>query len=248
MLYPEQIGALAACGVSEVAVLQKPRVGVLSTGGELLDIDGEPKPGCVYDINSHTLSCALRMFGCEVVSLGKVSDEPAALKSAITDGIKRCDLLILSGGSSLGEGDVVVGVLSELGRLLFHGIAVKPGKPTVLALVKGRPLVGLPGNPTSAMAVFHVLVRPLVDAMLGARGVTSLTVRAVAGCRIHSVKGRRELKFVRLERSERGLVAHPISTGSEAASTYALSDGYVDIPEEVEMIEEGEEVEVKLLS
>ncbi|RLF10149.1 MAG: molybdopterin biosynthesis protein, partial [Thermoprotei archaeon] len=185
------LGVLASLGLGVVEVVAKPRVAVVSTGPELVEPGLELREGCVYDVNSTTVSAMAKEAGCEVDVLGIVPDDLEALTSVVKRAAATHDLVLVSGGTSKGEADLLPRALAyvEDAELLVHGLALKPGKPTVLALVKGRPLVGLPGNPTSAMAVFHVLVRPLVDAMLGSREVTSLSVRAVAGCRIHSVKG-----------------------------------------------------------
>jgi len=203
----------------------------------------------VYDVNSTTISAMAKEAGCEVDALGIIPDDAGLLAQALGEAASTHDLVLVSGGTSKGEGDLLPKAVSQLpgSKLLAHGLALKPGKPTLLALVNGRPLVGLPGNPTSAMAVFHVLVEPIINAMLGAAEEGALTVEARAGVKMTSARGRRELKFVRLERRCGELRAYPVPTGSESVSTYALSHGYIDVGEGVELIEEGEPVVVRLL-
>jgi putative molybdopterin biosynthesis protein len=248
-LRPRLLGLLASQGLREVEVAVKPKVAIASTGAELVEPGGSLREGMVYDVNSTSLSAMAREAGCDVDSLGIIPDDSRLLAQALEGAASTHDLILVSGGTSKGEGDLLPEALSQLpsAKLLVHGLALKPGKPTLLALIKGRPLVGLPGNPTSAMAVFHVLVEPIINAMLGALEEEALTLEAKAGVKMTSAKGRRELKFVRLERSCSELRAYPVSTGSESISTYALSHGYIDVAEGVEIIEEGEPVRVRLL-
>ncbi|MCX8204954.1 MAG: molybdopterin-binding protein [Candidatus Nezhaarchaeota archaeon] len=249
-LTPRLLGLLASVGLREVEVVAKPRVAVISTGAELTEPGRELREGMVYDVNSVTLSAMAEEAGCEVIKMGIVEDELGRLTGAIKQAVLTSDLVLVSGGTSKGEGDLLPRALSSVpgARVLFHGLALRPGKPTIAALINGKPLVGLPGNPTSAMAVFHVLVRPLIIKMTGAVKEEGAAVEARMGVRAYSAKGRRELLFVKLAREEGGLKAYPMPTGPEAASTYATADGYVDVPEEVEILEEGELVKVYLLS
>jgi len=249
-LTPRLLGLLASIGLGEVEVVAKPRVVVASTGVELVEPGRPLEEGKVYDVNSATLSAMAREAGCEVVSLGIVPDDEEAVVKALRQAASIGDLVLMSGGTSKGEGDLLPRALAKLpeAEVLVHGLALKPGKPTIIALLSGKPLIGLPGNPTSAMAVFHVLVKPLISHMLGAEAEAELAIEARMAVRTHSVRGRRELLFVRLRRDEGGMKAYPIPTGSEAVSTYAKADGYVEVPEEVEILEEGEPVVVKLLS
>jgi len=250
-LTPRLLGLLASVGMREVEVVVKPRVAVASTGVELVEPGRPLREGAVYDVNSTTLSAMAREAGCEVVELGIIPDDLEALAEAIHRAASMGDLVLLSGGTSKGEGDLLPRALSSLpeARLLAHGLALKPGKPTVVALVAGKPLIGLPGNPTSAMAVFHVLVKPLINAMMGGLdGEEAWAVKAKMGVKAYSVKGRRELMFVKLSGAREELKAYPMPTGSEAVSTYARAHGYIDIPEEVEILDEGEPVVVHLLS
>jgi len=241
VLYPEQIGALAACGVGRVAVIRKPRVGVLSTGPELLDVEEEPRTGCVYEINSHTLSCALRLFGCEAVVAGRVVDEPSALERAVLSALKTCDMLLISGGSSLGEGDLVPQVLNTTGRLLFHGIAVKPGKPTAAGVVNDRLVLGLPGYPTSALSNFYIVVLPVLERLLGV-AFRRHTLKARLAQKVFSTVGRYEFLPVRLE----GGLAHPVLRGSSAITSLSTADGFVEIDENTEVLPASTEVKVTL--
>lgn len=241
VLYPEQIGALAACGLSKLPVLRRPIVGVISTGPELLDVGDEPKAGCVYDINSHTLSSALRVFGCEPLVLGRVPDKLTPLTDAILTAVDECDLLLLSGGSSLGQGDLVPQVLSNIGRLLFHGIAVKPGKPTAAGIVKHNLVIGLPGYPTSALSNFYILVLPVIERILGVRFRRHI-IKAKLAQKVFSTVGRYEFLPVRLDGEE----AHPVIRGSSAITSLSHSDGFVEIDENTEVLPAGTDVQVTL--
>lgn len=241
VLYPEKIGALAASGIPQVRVLRRPKFGILSTGPELLDVGDEPRAGCVYDINSHTLSCAVRQFCCEALPLRKVTDDAAALKRSILSGIQRCDVLLLSGGSSLGEGDLVPQIIKAVGRLLFHGIAVKPGKPTAAGIVGERLVIGLPGYPTSALSNFYIVVLPVIERLLGVRFARQ-KVRVRLAQKVFSTVGRYEFLPVRLE----GEKALPVLRGSSAITSLALADGFVEIDENTEVLGADDVVEVTL--
>ncbi|RKY14145.1 MAG: molybdopterin molybdenumtransferase MoeA [Planctomycetota bacterium] len=241
VLYPEKIGALAASGIPQVRVLRKPKFGVLSTGPELLDVGDEPRAGCVYDINSHTLCCAVRQFCCEALPLGKVTDDAAALKRSLLSGIQRCDVLLLSGGSSLGEGDLVPQIIKAAGRLLFHGIAVKPGKPTAAGIVSERLVIGLPGYPTSALSNFYIVVLPVIERLLGVKFARQ-KVPARLAQKVFSTVGRYEFLPVRLE----GGKALPLLRGSSAITSLALADGFVEIDENTEVLGADDVVEVTL--
>ncbi len=241
LLGPRRLGALAAAGVASVKVVARPRVAVLSTGAELLAADEPLAPGKVFNINSVTLSAALARFCCEPVDCGVVPDRLDAMREAVLRAAADSELVLISGGSSLGTGDLVPRVLAALGRLLFHGIAVKPGKPTSAGVVADTLVLGLPGYPTSALSNFYMLVLPILERMLGTRWPRP-SVRVALGRKTVSTIGRHEFMAVRLDGGE----AFPLRRGSSAITTLALADGFVEIDAETEVLPAGVEVTVRL--
>ena len=249
-LSPSKLGLLAAIGLSQVEVYAKPKVAVISTGPELVEPGKPLEEGKAYDVNTTTISAMVEEEGGEAEVMGLVPDNLDELRAKLSEALNKADLVLTSGGTSKGESDLLPKAVAELpgSNIIAHGLALKPGKPTLIALVGDKPVIGLPGNPTSAMLVFKVLVRPLIRTILGlAAEERAEKVRAKASVRMTSVKGRREFKFGLLEKHNGELYFKPLTTGSEAVATYALADGYVEIPEEVELLDEGEEVEVELL-
>jgi molybdopterin molybdotransferase len=238
-------GVLASIGISSVPVRKKPIVGVMSSGNEVVSL-GEPLgEGTIYNINSRTITDALLEEGCEVVDLGIARDRREELETKISEGMARCDFLLVSGGSSLGSEDLMKEVVSELGKLLIHGIAVKPGKPTVIARIKGKLMIGLPGYPTSALSNFHILVLPVLDKMTGVRREERV-VEAILARKIVSSIGRYEFLPVKVEEKQGQRSAIPVLRGSSAITTLATADGFVEILENTEIIKKNEMVRVKL--
>ncbi|MGH2810425.1 MAG: molybdopterin-binding protein, partial [Actinomycetota bacterium] len=204
-------------------------------------------PGRIYDINGHTLAAALVADGCETIDLGLVPDDLEALLDAARRGVEEADLLLLSGGSSLGGGDLVVETFEKLGKLLLHGVAVKPGKPLVLATAtdsegRAKMMIGLPGYPMSALSDYLIFVRPYLRKAAGAAALSRWTDATLA--RKHfSVVGRYEFLPVGLEDN----LAHPLTGGSSSISALARADGFVEVDENTEVLEEGSRVRVQLL-
>lgn len=250
-LTSREIGMLAATGRAEVEVFRKPRVAVVSTGNEIV-APGEPLPdGCVYDSNQAILSTAINELGGEAVPLGVVRDDEQLLRDAIgrtTD----CDIVLLSGGTSKGEGDLCYRVVSELSNpgIVAHGVALKPGKPVCLAVEDGRPVVVLPGFPTSAVFTFHEFVAPIIRAFAGASEPQRSTTRARLARQVNSVRGRTEFLLVHLIPSaSRGeLVAYPMGKGSGSVTAFSMADGFIRIDQNTEIVEGDTPVEVTLLS
>lgn len=241
-LAPRHTGVLAALGMANASVMKKPVVAIISTGNELVSPGGRLGSASVYDVNSRTLVDACGHFGCNVRFLGIARDSKKELRKKIMEGLKNSDLLLISGGSSLGSGDYIAEVISELGELLVHGIAVKPGKPTVIGKVSGKLVVGLPGYPTSALSNFHILILPAINKMLGSTSEKRV-VRARLSRKIASAIGRYQFLPVKiLENGE----AEPVLKGSGAITSLSLADGFVEIPEGVEVLEKGQEVTVSL--
>ena len=258
LLTPRETGVLAACGVREVLVRKKPRVAVISTGNELV-APGEAlslAPGKIYDVNAQTLCDSARENGCAPFSLGIARDEEGEISAKIRESLaKGAEVVILSGGTSAGVGDVLPAVVEGLGEILVHGVDIKPGKPFVLGVIQGKPVFGLPGNPTSALITFHLFVAPLLRAISGEGSEgreRRKRVKAKAGVRIFSEPGRNEYVLVNLARAEseseeeqeEHFLAYPLLSGSGAISTLAKADGFVFVEKGKEIVEEGERVEV----
>jgi putative molybdopterin biosynthesis protein len=245
-----EIGVLAALGLTETTVYKPPKVAVISTGAEIVD-PGQPlPPGKIYDINAFTLSAAVRECGGEPINLGIIPDDMKQLKSALKEALDLADMVATSGGVSVGPKDIIPQILNTLGKpgVIVSGIAVKPGKPATIAMIEGKPVFSLPGNPTSALLMFYQLVRPQIYRMTGTHERVSLVVRAVAEKRMFSARGRQTFTMVKLARDKSGrLLASPVAQGlSGAITTLAKADGFVDISEKQEFIDAGDEVSVWL--
>ncbi|QDA31851.1 molybdopterin molybdenumtransferase MoeA [Thermococcus indicus] len=230
---------LSAVGFSEVKVFRKPRVAVISTGNELVLPGEELKPGQIYDINGRAIADAVRELGGEAVFLGIARDNRESLKALIEKGIECCDIVLLSGGASGGIRDLTSSIIEELGEVKIHGIAIQPGKPTIIGLINGKPVFGLPGYPTSCLTNFTLLVAPLLRRLLG-RESEVRKVRKKLAHKVFSVKGRRQFLPVRVE----GEKAVPILKGSGAVTSFVDADGFIEVPENIEILEAGEEVGV----
>jgi len=242
---------LAALGYSKAKVFKVPVVAVLSTGAEVTE-PGKPLPaGKIYDINAYSISTAILESGGKPLYLGVIPDDKAALQAALKHALSSADMVITSGGVSVGPKDLTPQTVSSLGEpgLLVCGIAVKPGKPTTIALVGEKPVFALPGHPASALLIFHLLVRPVIQRMAGRTALEDKTVKAAASTRMFSAKGRRTFVMVKLKPDAlRGFVAVPVETGASGAiTTLAKADGFVEIPENQQFIDSGEEVTVTLL-
>ena len=240
-LTAREIGLLAALGVTETEVFARPRVGILSTGDELIDPAQTPVGGQIRDSNGEMLRAACHEAGADARFLGRVADEEETLLLAMKNGAEECDLLLLSGGSSAGAKDAACRCLAALGEMLFHGLALKPGKPAFAGRIGGTLVVGLPGHPAAAYLVFHALVRPLLAALAGCE-VVERTARATLQCAAPSNEGREELLPVRLC----GGMAEPIALKSGLLSPLTRADGYVRIPRDTEGLQKGALVEVIL--
>ncbi|MBS7247789.1 MAG: molybdopterin-binding protein [Candidatus Jordarchaeales archaeon] len=247
VLSPQDVGAIAATGVGKVRVYGKLRVAVASTGDELIKLGDELRLGKIYDVNSVTLVNAIRASGGEPVYIGVLRDNKEMLVRALREALATCDVVVFSGGTSKGPGDAVPSALRELGPLDFmvHGLAMKPGKPTVVASYRGKPVFMLPGYPTSALLTYYVIVDPYIRKWSRLPPREGMKVKARAGVRIFSEEGRLEFKPVIL-RKEDDLKVYPTPTGSEAITTLSSSHGYIEIKANRSFIEQGEEVTVRL--
>jgi molybdenum cofactor synthesis domain-containing protein len=251
VLGASEIGVLAALGLTQVTVFKVPVVAVLSTGGEVTEPGKELPAGKIYDINAYSLSTAVRESGGKPVYLGVVPDDKVELRRALEHALASADVVMTSGGVSVGPKDLTPQIVGSLGEpgVIVSGIAVKPGKPTTIALIGKQPVFSLPGHPTSALLMFHLLVRPVIQLMSGRTATEVKMVKALAATRMFSAKGRRTFVMVKLKRDESDrLVAEPVETGASGAiTTLAKADGFVEIPENQQFVDADEEVAVALL-
>lgn len=249
VITPKEIAALTGTGVKTVSVYLRPRVAVYSVGDELVSSSEELCPGKVIDINGPTLTALASECGAEAHFYGILPDDYESIVKALSRALESHDVIITSGSTSAGYGDVVYRVFNGLGRVLVHGLNVKPGKPTVIGVSNNKVLLGLPGFPLSAMIIFNVLVRPILVKMTGATELQdSPRVRARFPFRLEAGGGKTEYVPVQLVETSRGLVAYPLLAGSGSATALAVSDGFVTVSEERQFIDEDEEVEVSLLT
>jgi molybdenum cofactor synthesis domain-containing protein len=236
-----RIGALAAVGTTAVDVFSRPKVAILSTGNEIVEPGHPLGPGQIYDINRFTLASVIETHG-GTVSIGRtVPDTLADLVEAIR-GAAGADLIIFSGGSSVGERDLMIDALQQTGDVIFHGIAVKPGKPTILGRVNGKPVLGMPGNPTSCLSNAYLLVIPMLRRMARLPAYEARTMRVPLSRRVVSTTGRHQFYTVRLADGR----AVPAFKGSGDITSMTDADGYIEIPAQTDIVEAGELVEVKL--
>lgn len=243
VLSSQDIGALAAIGRVQVPVVKKLTVGVISTGDELVPPDVVPGPGQVRDVNSPMLEAMLTAFGVRVLNYGIVIDDEAKLTAMVKQAAAECDAVLLSGGSSVGVKDAACRIIESMGTLLLHGIAMKPGKPTILGKTGQKPLVGLPGHPVAAYFVTKLFVLPLLGRMMG-RAQTAYTVTARLTENISANHGRAQYHCCRLERKNNELYAHPIRGKSGLITTLAGADGWFCIDRDCEGLPRDAEVQV----
>lgn len=250
LLGSREIGVLAAVGIARVRVHAVPRVAVLSTGAEVTEPGDRLPPGRIYDINAYSLSAAVLESGGKPILMGVFPDDRIRLKKALEEALDVADVIVTSGGVSVGPKDIMPQTVDSLGKpgVIVSGIAIKPGKPATVAIVDGKPIFSLPGHPTSALLVFHLLARPIIAEMAGRRTERSLEVKAFAGMRMFSARGRRTFVMVRLRRDKSGrLVADAVESGqSGAITTLAKADGFVEVAENQQFIDADEEVVVRL--
>lgn len=245
----QDIGLLAACGHTSVAVRERLSVGVISTGDEVVDIQDVPAPGQIRDVNRYLLQAMLVELGCTVQSYGIVGDDYGQLVATMNQAIHQCQLVVISGGSSVGRRDYTVQVINSLGKpgVLFHGVAAKPGKPTIFGVVNSVPVFGLPGHPAAAMTMFTRLVKSAVAILAGKqaakvkRSFPALMVRSVA-----SAPGRDDFISVRIQKNEGQYWAEPVFGRSGLVSIMTEADGIVHIPAEVSGLYAGDRVDVEL--
>jgi molybdopterin molybdotransferase len=249
VLRPQDVGALLALGVTTVSVGRKLRVGIVSGGDELVEPSHEPGPGQIRDINSYTLACQVRHAGHVPCLVGVFPDELDALRVAARVAFADNDVVILSAGSSVSARDMTAQVVSQLGQpgVLVHGVSLKPGKPTILAVCDGKPVFGLPGNPVSCMVTFDLFVAPTLAHLSGAREVPRRTVTARLARNIASATGREDYIQVRINQSDQGVLeAVPVFGKSNLIFTLVNADGMLKVPLDAGGLNTGTLVEVML--
>jgi putative molybdopterin biosynthesis protein len=254
LLTSRDTGVLAAIGVAEVDVWRKPTVAILSTGDELI-APGQPmQPAKVYDSNARILADAVRELGGDPIQLGITHDDIDDLRQKVQEAIETADIVLLSGGTSKGAGDVSYRVVAELRDpgMVAHGVALKPGKPICLAATGGRPVVVLPGFPTSAIFTFHEFIAPVIREWTGRGAEGRATVRARLAVKVNSEIGRTEYLLVGLvetagEADGVSLAAYPMGQGSGSVTTFSRADGFATIGRHQEIVEAGTVIEVQLL-
>ena len=240
-LTPSRVGALAAIGETDVLVYARPCVAILSTGNEVIEPGLPLKPGQIYDVNRFTLAALVSMHGGEPQAHRAAEDTLEALTVAL-DACRGADVIVFSGGSSVGDRDLVTDAIGLRGRMIFHGVAIRPGKPTALAMVGETPFFGMPGNPTSCLSNAYVLLAPFLRRTARLPPWRPERIRAALGRRIASAAGRHQFYTVSLKDG----IAYPAFKGSGDITSLSQADGYIEIPAEQSAVEEGTAVEVTL--
>jgi putative molybdopterin biosynthesis protein len=250
MVGSREIGMCAATGIATVPVVRRPRVAVISTGDELVQPGEKLRPAAIYDTNGAIVSAAIEENGGEPQFVGAIPDDEAKLEAAMRQALATCDMLVLSGGTSKGAGDVSHRIIARLGKpgIVAHGVALKPGKPLCLAVCDGKPVVILPGFPTSAMFTFHDMIVPVLRRMAGLPPRADAKVAAKVPVRIASEFGRTEFVMVSLVEGADGLIAYPSGKGSGAITAFAQADGFLKIDALADQMPAGSETEVTLFT
>ena len=244
-LNPGKIGVLLSQGFETIEVYKKPSVGILSSGNEITLQGEELQYGKIYDVNGGMIKNDAISCGADARFLGVMRDDYDEVKEKITNALKDVDVLFCSGGTSAGLGDVLKHVLDELGEVHIHGISVQPGKPTIVGVIDGKIVIGLPGNPVSALMIFNAFVAEPLTKLAGIdKDFEMKVVKGKITKRIHSQVGRMQYQLVRVD----GENVQPIFKDSGAIFSLSTADGYVKIPKLVELVDEGEEVEVYLFN
>jgi molybdenum cofactor synthesis domain-containing protein len=245
-----ELGVLATLGYAEIDVYRRPRIGIISTGDELVDPASVPGIGQVRDSNRYAIAGALAAFGAEPVQLPRAADTPEALREVLRAGLASCDALVTTGGSSVGARDLVPAIVGEFGApgAIVHGIRVKPGKPTLLAAAGAKPVIGLPGNPTSSLMILEAIVRPIVAALVGERGARPTVLDAIAAAPFEGRPGWTWFVPARLVARGATLYAEPFAIRSARTSLLARASGYVAVGETPASIPAGAPVRACLFS
>jgi putative molybdopterin biosynthesis protein len=244
-----EIGMLAASGLAHIDVVRRPRVAVLSTGDELVEPGAALRPASVYDSNGAIVAAAITEAGGEPLMMGAFPDDARLLDQAVREALAKSDMVVLSGGTSKGAGDLSHTILSHLGKpgILVHGVALKPGKPLCLGVVQGKPIVVLPGFPTSAIFTFHAFVAPVIRARAGLPPEAAETISARVPVRIASELGRKEFVLVSLIEGDDGMIAFPTGKGSGSVTSFSQADGFLEIDALASSLDAGTTAQVTLI-
>ncbi|WKY45620.1 molybdopterin molybdotransferase MoeA [Eubacteriaceae bacterium ES2] len=246
LLRPQDIGTLSALGYTQAQVYKRPKIGIISTGDEVVRPGQTPQPGEIIDINTPALSALAISRGFELAKTDYVHDSFEAIRDKITEMMADCDLLVLSGGSSMGEKDYTVKVIAELGEVYLHGLAVKPGKPTILGKVDDKPVVGLPGQPAAAIMVFTMVSDFLQPIFYDKKDETIKGISGILMENIHAAPGRRTFQTVKIKKTSAGVEVWPTYGKSGMITLLSDSHGYLDISEDMEGLNAGQVVVVNL--
>lgn len=246
-LRPQDLAACAAAGLTDVHVRVAPKVAIIPTGNELVPIGGDTKPGDIIDSNSIMLAAIVEDWGGMATNHDAVPDDFDQLKAAVVDTVDGSDIVIVNAGSSAGSEDFTAKVIEELGELVVHGVAIRPGHPLVLGVVNSKPVLGIPGYPVSAAVTCEKFVSPLIEQMLGISSEPRRKIDATMSRKVHSPIGEDEFLRVRLGRVGEKTVAAPIQRGAGVIMSLVRADGIVTIPRFSEGVESGQQVEVELL-
>ena len=250
LLRAAEIGGLMALGFTQVQVVRKPVVGIISTGDEVVPPDQEPKIGQVRDVNSYTLSSLVQEAGGLAHIYGIIPDSADAVQKAAEIALRECDIVIITAGSSVSTRDITGDVINKLGEpgVLIHGVNLRPGKPTILGVCDGKAVIGLPGNPVSALVVAGLFVAPAIKKLLGVTGTQiRATIPAKLSLNLSSISGREDWIAVRLEQDNGEYTAEPIFGKSNLIFTLARADGLICIPADANGIPAGQIVDVELM-
>ena len=246
VIRPIDIGVLLAGGITQLEVWKKPSVAIFPTGTEIIEPGQDPKDGDIIESNSRMFEAMAREQGADPTRFSPIADDYERLRQAVSDAVDSFDLVIVNAGSSAGTEDYTVHVLRELGEVLIHGVAIKPGKPVILAIVRGKPVIGLPGYPVSAYINFENFVIPVLNRLSGRTGRTAPQAEAVISRRLVSSLKYREYVRVKVGKVDDRLVASPLARGAGAAMSLVRADGFCVIPQSSEGVEAGEKVTVEL--
>jgi molybdenum cofactor synthesis domain-containing protein len=242
VLSASKIGVLSSLGTGEVEVYQKPNVAVIPTGSEIAEVGVALREGQVYNSNSFTIASIVSENGGVPQRMQIVEDKVGKLEAALGGALKTCDIVLFSGGSSVGERDLLADIIKRRGQTLFHGVQIKPGKPLLCGVVDKKVVLGIPGYPAACTIIGYVFVVPLVRKIARLGDKTERVVKAKMAQKWATTLGRKQFLTVRLKGGE----AIPVFKESGAITSMSEADGYVEIPENVDLIEKGEEVEVRL--
>lgn len=250
LLHPQDIGIIIASGHDQISVIRKPKVSIISTGSELIDPGEILEPGKIFDVNNATLSSLVSQFHSIPSFTRRVKDDRDELLQALEKAIEQTDVIVFSGGSSVGEFDIIDEIILQKGKLLVQGVAMRPGAPTLIGIINNKPVFGLPGSPVAAMISFDVFVRPTLQTLLGMKLFDSKPIiKAKLKRSIPSEVGRRDFARVRIVKEKNEFFAELVRVrGSGIISTLVKADGIIEVPEEREGLSKGDSVDVKLFS